>query len=194
MEAEKNTIRGFIRQLSTLPVVHDWTLESPSQPPLAIKQPQNSIGTITLQVNVLQSKKLYSVSMEMHQTIHDLKQRLYQMTHIATEEQRLVVNGRTLKDSQTLEHELPPNPSASIIHLIRVKQEKDAAISDDKIETRAATPSPDVSTTQTKMNLGISLFHEFSEFLLVKYGKDQGTALIESFREDYNAWMKQINH
>jgi hypothetical protein len=168
---EKSTIHDFIRQLNSLPVVHDWTLSSPPPQPSSLL-PQasqvSSSASIHIQVKELKSKHTHSLCVETHQTALDLKQALYKLTKIPIEEQRLIINGKALKDAQAIVQQVP-NLKTSTLYLSRIQPNEHT----DGQSTSEMKVHPSKKTTPSY----------FTPLLFV-----------ESFRKEYEALMKKAHH
>ena len=185
-------IRECIRDLNALPIVHDWTIKSPPQAPI----PKTSIPKLTesmmVQVKELHNRALHTICVENSQTVLDLKQRLSKLTRIPLNEQRLVIDGRVLKNTQQLVDVLH-NSKNPTIHLIRIDHVEPSSSSGIQTIENRDTKLPSTTDDASNLDLGPSFFQEFLEFLISKFGQDRGHLLWESYRKDYEEWMKQKN-
>jgi hypothetical protein len=186
MEEEKVRIRHFIQDLNSHPIVHDWNFSfSPSD----TSRKSVNVKPSIFYIKELQSKKSYSLNSDLFQTVYDIKKRLFELTHIPIEEQRLVINGRSLKDSQTMD-DLIQQFNMEMIYLTRIRSKP--SVTDLKESSKLPE---DISLSQCLSSTPQgTFFEEFSQFLIHKYGQEQGIKLITSFEKEYHNFINYVKH
>jgi hypothetical protein len=193
METEKSFIREMIRELHPLQVVHDWSIKAPPQLSSTISfSPEKSSPVVNIQVKELTTKSLHTICIDKSLAIIDLKQRLFKLTRIPPEEQRLIVDGKVLKNDQKIECiiQSSSNPTVFLTHMSSHRTTTNA---ERDVVTEAGLTNSLGRACDVNRDSDNLFFEDFSEFLIAKHGKDRGNHLVESYRKDFEQLKRKTN-